>query len=65
VDAGSLHGIVELFGHFILIIGYETDSLVYHDPDMGPARQASNRTLFTAWNRFGLQGVSLWKPPRR
>jgi len=58
---GGLQG----FGHFVIIIGLEQNVIYYHDPDMGIELAKDVQLFFTAWEKFSLKGVTIWKSTKK
>ncbi len=65
LDPAVLYGGLQGFGHFVIIIGLEQNLIYYHDPDMGIELEKDVQLFFTAWEKFSLKGVTIWKSTKK
>ena len=65
LDPAVLYGGLQGFGHFVIIIGLEQNVIYYHDPDMGIELVKDVQLFFTAWEKFSLKGVTIWKSTKK
>ena len=65
LDPAVLYGGLQGFGHFVIIIGLEQNVIYYHDPDMGIELPKDVQLFFTAWEKFSLKGVTIWKSTKK
>lgn len=65
LDPTVLYGGLQGFGHFVIIIGLEQNVIYYHDPDMGIELAKDVQLFFTAWEKFSLKGVTIWKSTKK
>ena len=65
LDPAVLYGGLQGFGHFVIIIGLEQNLIYYHDPDMGIELAKDAQLFFTAWGKFSLKGVTIWKSTKK
>jgi len=65
LDPAVLYGGLQGFGHFVIIIGLEQNLIYYHDPDMGIELAKDVQFFFTAWEKFSLKGVTIWKSTKK
>ena len=61
VDFVVLYGGIEGFGHFVVIMGIEGDSVSYHDLDLNGELSRAAVEFLSAWGRRSCKGVRLWK----
>lgn len=52
IDPSHIYGGISGFGHFIVIVGFKDDEIVYHDPDepQGEYMKCDYGTFLMAWN---------------
>ena len=52
IDPSHIYGGVGGFGHFIVVVGFKDDEIVYHDPDEpdGENMKCAFETFLQAWN---------------
>jgi len=65
LDPAVLYGGLQGFGHFVIIIGLEQNIIYYHDPDMGVELAKDVEFFFSAWEKFSMKGVMIWKSTKK
>jgi len=65
LDPAVLYGGLQGFGHFVIIIGLEENVIYYHDPDMGIELAKDVQLFFSAWEKFSMKGVTIWKSTKK
>jgi ABC-type bacteriocin/lantibiotic exporter with double-glycine peptidase domain len=65
LDPAVLYGGLQGFGHFVIIIGLEQNIIYYHDPDMGVELAKDVELFFSAWEKFSMKGVMIWKSTKK
>jgi len=65
VDGGILYGDIPGFGHFIVIVGIESEDVIYHDPEIRASCRTQVDDFLDAWRQFEFLGVRIWKPEKK
>jgi ABC-type bacteriocin/lantibiotic exporter with double-glycine peptidase domain len=63
IDPSYLYGGISGFGHFIVIVGFSDDQIIYHDPDgpEGKYLHCKNVTFQNAWEATRCWMISMEK----
>ena len=62
IDAGILYVGLHVFGHAVVIVGIEDETVVYHDPEGNSEMRATWSRFAAAWDTRDRRGVLIWKP---
>lgn len=65
IDPAVLYGGIEGFGHYVVIIGIENNSIIFHDPDMDSGQVRASSDFFKSWSGFSMKGVRIWKSMKK
>ena len=65
LDAGVLYYDVAGFGHLVVVLGFDQQEVVYHDPEHGAFQRAGYQRFWQAWGELDYLGVRIWKPAGR
>lgn len=63
IDPSYLYGGISGFGHFIVIVGFSDEEIIYHDPDIleGKYMHSKNVTFQNAWETTRCWMISMEK----
>ncbi len=63
IDPSYLYGGISGFGHFIVIVGFSDEEIIYHDPDASEGKylQIKNEVFQNAWEATRCWMISMEK----
>lgn len=63
IDSSYLYGGISGFGHFIVLVGFSDEEIIYHDPDVkeGKYVRSKNVTFQKAWEATRCWMISMEK----
>ena len=63
LDAGILYGGIQGFGHFVVVTGFDSNDIIYHDPDIpdGQDARCSIEIFMQAWSALKCWAIKFQK----
>lgn len=60
IDPGLLYNVIGLPGHFVVVTSADSNTVVFHDPDVGEGITANCGILEAAWDARRRKAVRIW-----